>query len=199
MHTKYEPLVPGQAFHCLTVIAPKHCRDKKGAWLALLRCRCGAEVVTLPCHIQSGRRKSCGCYRRQLHADRLKQIHEFKRSSPGSRAAKVLYTRYRHAAKLRGLAFELLREDFMSLVAQPCSYCGNPPSNVQSYRDYRIADKFYEEIKYSGIDRVNNEAGYVLGNCTPCCSTCNLAKRDMSRDQFLNWVKKVYTNAFITL
>jgi hypothetical protein len=52
------------------------------------------------------------------------------------------------------------------------------------------------EYTYSGIDRLDNNIGYVSGNCVPCCSVCNYAKRDMTVDQFKNWIKRIYINQY---
>jgi hypothetical protein len=52
------------------------------------------------------------------------------------------------------------------------------------------------EYAYNGIDRVDNFKGYEIDNCVPCCYICNYAKRDMSKDQFLAWVKRIYMNQY---
>ena len=45
---------------------------------------------------------------------------------------------------------------------------------------------------YNGIDRIDNALGYVIGNVTSCCGTCNKAKATMGRIDFLDWVRRVY-------
>lgn len=85
------------------------------------------------------------------------------------RYAMFLYT---YNAKKRGLVFDLPREDFHKLLSAPCEYCGAPPNPV------------------GGIDRVDNGRGYIVGNVVPCCKICNLAKRDMSRAEFLDWLMR---------
>jgi hypothetical protein len=43
----------------------------------------------------------------------------------------------------------------------------------------------------SGIDRVDNSKGYIPGNCVACCGTCNLAKRELTVDEFLTWAHRL--------
>ena len=54
-----------------------------------------------------------------------------------------------------------------TLQKQKCHYCGNAAPN--------------------GIDRVNNEIGYKLDNCKPCCKHCNYVKGDLSIEDFEKW------------
>jgi hypothetical protein len=75
---------------------------------------------------------------------------------------------------------------------------------------YAISPAFYEEVKKlgcfycktsldsnkgSGIDRVDSKGHYTVDNVVGCCGTCNLAKRAMSVEEFLEWVSKVNANA----
>lgn len=44
----------------------------------------------------------------------------------------------------------------------------------------------------SGIDRVDNNKGYVEGNCVSCCFYCNSYKSDRLVKDFKNHVLKLY-------
>lgn len=68
--------------------------------------------------------------------------------------------------------FNLTFEEFLEIVKQPCFYCGDTTSN--------------------GIDRVDNNKGYISGNMVSCCKVCNFGKRDMNKEKFFEWIKKVY-------
>lgn len=70
-------------------------------------------------------------------------------------------------AKKRNLLFCLSLEQFEKLTSQTCFYCGN----------------FSENKEYCGIDRVNNNVGYILENCVPCCARCNDVKNDSNFEQ----------------
>lgn len=43
----------------------------------------------------------------------------------------------------------------------------------------------------NGIDRVDNTKGYSIDNCVAACRRCNVAKADMTPDQFREWVLRV--------
>ncbi len=58
-------------------------------------------------------------------------------------------------AKHRGIHVSITYSEFEIIVSQPCAYGSS--RNV-------------------GIDRVDNQQGYVVGNCVPCCYKHNLLK-----------------------
>ncbi len=91
---------------------------------------------------------------------------------------------YRSNAPRRGLAWQLTEEEFFTLAACHCYYCGVEPSTVRkSSRN--------GEFVYNGIDRVDNFMGYVSSNVVPCCSVCNHAKATMSQGDFLAWIDRL--------
>jgi len=47
---------------------------------------------------------------------------------------------------------------------------------------------------YNGIDRLDNDLGYVPGNVVSACGRCNKAKLTMPVGDVLAWVKAVYEN-----
>lgn len=89
---------------------------------------------------------------------------------------------YKLNAKYRGLVFDVPPQEFDRLIASNCFYCGDPPSNVVT--GYAL--------RYSGIDRVQNECGYIAGNCVACCRVCNDMKGTLSYHEFLERVRRVY-------
>lgn len=46
-------------------------------------------------------------------------------------------------------------------------------------------------FKVNGIDRINNDVGYIDDNVVPCCTTCNMIKCTMTIDDFLNKVEHI--------
>ena len=48
-----------------------------------------------------------------------------------------------------------------------------------------------EVLKINGIDRIDNNIGYTKENSVPCCEICNKAKRDMSYNDFINYLKRI--------
>jgi hypothetical protein len=69
----------------------------------------------------------------------------------------------------RSLLFTINQEEFEKLVIQPCYYCG-----------------FYSESRLNGIDRMNNNKGYIPQNCLPCCKMCNMIKNIQHPIEFLD-------------
>lgn len=91
---------------------------------------------------------------------------------------------YKYGAIKRGLSFEITRDYFNKIVGISCYYCGNEVGTTKKCRKHIF--------NTNGIDRLDNSLGYTEDNCVPCCSTCNLAKNDMSEKEFYEWVNRIY-------
>lgn len=97
-------------------------------------------------------------------------------------------------AKTRNIEWDLSHKEAIDLFRLDCYYCGLEPSNVYSpYNDerYKTETHLQNLLHYNGIDRIDNNKGYFLMNCVPCCKTCNYAKRDMSLEEFENWIDRI--------
>lgn len=191
--------------------------NHKSVWLCV--CDCGKSFDALGTNLISGKTKSCGCLRGKQRIDYSKYVgkrfgklvvlerkdinNKYKCLcdcgnivfiSPGNlsytkscgcsriKATGIdrLFFYYEKQAKNRNLEFSLDKEYFKLLVNGECAYCGNPPSsNLRGY-------------KYIGIDRVDNNKGYIKGNVVSCCKTCNFAKRTMPLEEFKSWIVSVY-------
>jgi len=77
------------------------------------------------------------------------------------------------AAKRRNYEFSLTRSQYDALHELPCLYCGQKPCR--------------------GVDRLNNRIGYTEINSVPCCLNCNIAKNDLSLNEFKEWIVKLYS------
>jgi 5-methylcytosine-specific restriction endonuclease McrA len=104
----------------------------------------------------------------------------------GESSFRALYANYRTAAIRRDIPFDLSMDDFRQLTTRQCFYCGARPSNVK-----RHTRGSYGAYIYSGVDRADNSLGYQPENCRPCCRDCNIAKSDLSEDEFLSWALRV--------
>lgn len=89
------------------------------------------------------------------------------------------YARYRYQAKRRKKEWDLTLEEFDKITSANCHYCGTPPGG--NHRGFL----------FNGIDRVNNDYGYLFFNCVPACGLCNFAKRGNSVQEFYEWIEKV--------
>jgi len=114
-------------------------------------------------------------------------------------AFRLLYSKYQHNAKDRGVAFALSTQDFYVLTKRPCFYCGRLPFRKQKYGGAKPGYKFDEYI-YNGIDRVSPEAGYVSGNVRSACGVCNRMKVDYAEGEFLGKIQAIcYQHNLATL
>lgn len=183
--------ITGQRFGRLVAIrvVGKYVRGKNTSMIWECRCDCGnfknVRKNMIGIHVNS-----CGCLK--LDAAKIRgQNNRGKRSLPSGVAAKnKLFDKYKRQASLRGLDFALNMEQFEYLTQGKCRYCGIEPRQTTKEKGSN------GQYVYNGIDRVNNESGYVYENCVSCCGTCNRAKLTMTEEEFHWWVIRVY-NKFI--
>ena len=127
---------------------------------------------------------------------------------PGEASITVLFSRYKNNARSRGHRFDLSREQFVAIISKNCTYCNTAPVEFNSYlRKDKTVQKIKGRnteftidrswIKANGIDRLDNNSGYVEGNVVACCKFCNLAKRDLNQKEFLENVKRVFKHQFL--
>lgn len=137
-------------------------------------CDCGQIKYVRAGALKRGTTTSCGCKVRR---------------PDGIAARNLIYAQYRQKSKMYGRDFQITVEQFEKITSHDCVYCGATPANVGVTK--HDTGKFI----YNGIDRIDNDKGYTLDNCAPCCETCNRAKLQMSKEEFLNWIKRVYNHS----
>lgn len=93
---------------------------------------------------------------------------EWKRNSSTVRVLEIKKT-----AQQRGLDFNLPLELGKDLVTDNCYYCGDPP-----------------ELRFNGIDRVDNSKGYLEDNVVTACKYCNAGKLTRSKGEFEAWLQR---------
>lgn len=120
----------------------------------------------------------------------VKHCDGFGKKKKGSSETvyKNLYTRYKYSAKVRNHKFDLTYEKFKSIISENCFYCGSEP--VETLKSKAI-NTTNIPIKHNGIDRMNNELGYSDFNSLPCCGICNIMKRNLSIDDFIEHIYKI--------
>lgn len=162
----------GEVFGLLTTVRfANHSTTPSGQKVPMMECVCECKTMSIASlwDLRSGKTKSCGSRKHSEYEDR---------SEP---AFNMYYAHtYRSNAIRRGLAFELSKEDFRRLTQQSCFYCGAPP-----VARHRVTGLQTSTCTVSGVDRVDNSVGYVVGNVVPCCSRCNHAKHTMSQSDFI--------------
>lgn len=184
----------GQKFERLLVVEFSHkSKKERGAAYWKCLCDCGNSRVIRGTSLLKGNSRSCGCLRNEKAAQYL-IIQNEKRKLPFEEASKnMLYKSYKRLATRRGIEFHLDMKQFLELTKSDCHYCGREPSQIQGDR------KLNGNYVYNGIDRSDNKLGYKVGNCVPCCKYCNVAKMQMSEDEFLNLVKRIYDHRKLQL
>lgn len=171
--------ISGQNFGRLTVSNQYRIQNtnKKSRTEWFCNCECGNNIWIKADSLINGNTKSCGCFR-----------IEKNRKEYGESSKNRVLRRYKHDAKKRGLEFLLSKEQFLDTISKNCSYCKLPPYNIQN------DGESYGEFIYTGIDRIDNSKGYTLENSTSCCRICNMAKGEMTREQFLSHIERIYYN-----
>lgn len=165
-------------------------RGHGAKWLC--RCDCGNEKVVSRASLRESlngrqcRPTSCGCMQGKGAKPRSPKL------AVEDAAINSILRVYHYSAKRRDLSWSLTENQFRRIIGERCYYCVAPPSNVQKVK--RTSTDSSGEFLYSGIDRKDNEGGYSIGNCVPCCETCNHAKHKMSHDEFLAWVERLASN-----
>lgn len=108
---------------------------------------------------------------KKKYLDNIEQIRE--RTLKYYWSLKGQITHYLKSAKKRNLEFSLTDDDCILFFNKTCFYCGD----------------IYKGL---GIDRIENDKGYIYSNCTPCCSNCNFMKRNLSLQDFKFQIEKIY-------
>lgn len=151
----------------------------------LVKCDCGTEHVVSTTNLKKG--FSCGCSKENF------KLSGITRRLPGGQAAiNCQIAKYKASALKRELGFKLSDEVFSEIIKKNCYYCGIEPRQLCTVKR---SSGYQVQIKYNGIDRVDNSIGYEVDNCVPCCKICNRAKDVMSKDEFYNWISRVYEHS----
>jgi len=180
----------GTKFGSLTVI--KYLGSIKYQNSYLCECDCGKDRKVSLTHLLNGIVEHCGC-RNFLN------VHGNKKYNETESSYRAKASNYRAIAKIRKLEFTLTTLDVIELLKGNCFYCGKVPSNefnvlLNRRNTYYVNDIDKYNILYNGIDRIDNNIGYVKNNVVSCCDQCNTAKLDNTIEEFKNWIKRVYEN-----
>lgn len=143
---------------------------KESVWKCI--CECGKETIVHRSNLKTA--KGCGCKRGA------------KSKSYNEHIINNIINSYKQKCKSRQLVFELTKNEFVSLILQPCFYCGSPGMTEKQYKTKR--GQTTGNVKCNGIDRVDNNLGYILSNCVSCCKICNRAKSSLEYHKFQEWI-----------
>lgn len=121
-------------------------------------------------------RRCIKCYETMQKIEAARPIRERNYKVESFQNKHVAWNHYVKGAKKRHLDFTLSKTLFESLLAEPCFYCGH-----------------HVPQQINGIDRVDNNKGYIEGNVVSCCETCNLAKGSNHPQEFIDKLHAIHS------
>ena len=174
----------GQKFGALTpTVRQGTTAYGKIIWLCI--CDCGNKTKANSNHLLSGARVSCGC--RKLN----KQQYHLKIEDI---CTTYVFKQYQKSAKMKNREFNLSKNDIKDFIFNKCYYCDSLPYNIFNSGRKKYHSTFEITCKYNGIDRLDSSIGYIKNNCVTCCKYCNIMKNNLSVEDFLKNIEKVYKN-----
>lgn len=164
--------------HGRLVATKIHSQDKNKRFLWVCKCDCGGSKILRLSTFKTGKITSCGC-------ERIAHNRHNKRDFA------ILNLLYKSTVcrRHKNMKFEndiISLTTFEDLVLSSCFYCGREPF-------VKINDKATKSfLLVSGVDRINNNLGYVEGNVRSCCKDCNTAKASLTEQQFYNLINLIH-------
>ena len=102
-----------------------------------------------------------------------------------------LFNVYAKRAREQNLAFNFSKELFSSMTKCVCHYCGSEPTAEKWANGDTGKRAGIPPYIYNGIDRIDSNKGYEVGNILTCCKVCNYMKLDHSYDFFMGHIEKI--------
>lgn len=93
-------------------------------------------------------------FRKWMKTEKGKALQARKNRKPKSRFIHLIYR-----ANKKEILFKLTYKQFLNYITKPCKYCGDTLPETGS-----------------GLDRKDNDKGYIITNLVPCCDACNRIK-----------------------
>jgi len=86
------------------------------------------------------------------------------------------YNEYKKRAENKSLLFELTTEEYNTITKSQCYLCGR--ESCEKYKN--------------GIDRVDNNLGYIMSNVKACCASCNYIKKNMELGELFDKMTEIF-------
>lgn len=183
-NNKVQHIKPGDTFGRLTVVSIGGV-NKNTKRLINCTCSCGKPHTALGSSLVGGHTNSCGYYRKEL-------MTSISQKEPGKASYSSLYSACRGGARSRQLEFSISAEEHKIIISKNCFYCNRPPRMYSPYLTPASATRSFAPgtiersiIYVNGVDRINNDLGYAIDNCRPCCTICNESKSDRTEKEFI--------------
>jgi len=183
----------GQKINSYTVICKLDKKFKNKNTMYLCLCDCGIEFETETGYMKQ--KFGCNKCSKQHHYEKAwksrksnvklkpRRTTKLSKLSPESENGKRgSYANYivnwiKQTATKRKLSWNLDSIEVFNLIQQPCFYCGTKVN--------------FPETR-NGIDRLDNNLGYITTNVVPCCYVCNIAKHQLSISDFKKHIMNIY-------
>lgn len=159
---------------------------KNGYQIYKCKCHCG-KIFDASVFKIKNKNPSCGCLTTTLRSN----AH---RLGYGVAAVNELIRDYKNKAKRRKIEWNLTRGEVLKITQCNCYYCNSAPAQIKKVKTNTDSNGNYI---YNGIDRVDNNQGYILDNCVACCRQCNFAKNYLSIDIFLEQTRMIYNKLIV--
>lgn len=160
-------------------------KDSRGTFLC--ECDCGGIVKVKGKMLgwTIGGTRSCGC---------LTSICKRKDKDRVYRESYRGHIRHARDKNFTPVPYNL----WVEIVVNPCYYCGEIDERVSrgllQSKFATDSDIQYTKRYINGIDRLDNNRGYELDNCVPCCAQCNKMKLNYPKEYFYKRVETIYNH-----
>lgn len=172
----------GDKFNSLTVISEAF-KEKSGntsRFYFNVKCDCNTEFKTSATRLRIKSTVKCiNCAMRD-RSNNLKPI---------SQISQLYNHRIIQRCKKDNIYYNITIEEFENIITKNCHYCNTEPKELSLFKKLKYINT--NKLKANGIDRKDNDQGYILNNCIPCCYICNRMKMDLSYDAFLEHINKI--------
>jgi hypothetical protein len=184
----------GREFGKLTVISIlEENNGKNEGGLYGCKCKCGNEIESFGYRLHW--KNSCGCL-----VSEARRVMGLKKRKPEKVTETYEYLTYKSNCRTRNY-IPLSKKEWLKIVYKPCYYCGDidkrnraTMNNYKQNNGVTLTEDIIKqsEIEINGIDRLNNNLGYVNGNIVSCCGMCNKMKNSFESNSFFDKIKKIY-------
>jgi hypothetical protein len=120
-------------------------------------------------------RRCVPCYEKLLKQEQQRPERERNYKAEAFTNKHVIWNHYVKGAKKRGIHFSLSKTQFQELIVQSCFYCGHHMNN-----------------EVNGIDRLDNQKGYITDNVVSCCEICNVLKGSQHPQEFIDKMQAIH-------
>ena len=169
----------GKKFGKLTVFSFDE-KNKKGQSYWLCRCDCGKEKSIRGDHLLNSKTKSCGCNNRGSKNVNWKGYGEI---------GGWIWTGYKRNAKTKKRVFDISIKDGWDLFLQQNRKCSL--SGVDLYFSPNTSNRHGTN---ASLDRIDSKKGYTIDNVQWVTKKINMAKQNVSQNEFIEMCKLVSQN-----